>query len=206
MTIEKRKYRRVALDTAVEAESGGKPLHVESRNISVGGMLARASVTLPQHAAVNLRFTLPGSPSVIQATATVQHVSPDAFMGLQFEGLSAAALAAIEDYVNRQAEDPASKRKSKRVPFVAKVEAQAGGFPFIAVAEDISEGGLSVRTASPLEEGAILHLKFTLPQSDREITVSGTVRQVSPGTGMGIQFNDLAAGDREVIRGYVQSA
>lgn len=206
MTIEKRKFRRVALDTAVGAEAGGKPIQVESRNISVGGMLVRADATLPQHTPVNLRFTLPGTASEIRTAATVQHVSPDAFMGLQFEGLSAAARAAIEEYVNRHSEDPAAKRKSRRVPFVAKVEAQAGGFPFIAVAEDISEGGLSVRTASPLEENAVVHLKFTLPQGDREITVSGTVRQVNPGKGMGVQFNDLGPADREAIRSYVQTA
>ena len=94
----------------------------------------------------------------------------------------------------------------KRVPFVAKIEAQAGGFPFIAIAEDISEGGVRVKTTNPLDENAVVHMKFTLPNSDREITVNGVVRHVTPGAAMGVQFSEIDGNDLDAIKSYIASA
>ena len=99
-----------------------------------------------------------------------------------------------------------SRRKTRRVPFVAKIEAQAGGFPFIALAENISEGGISIHTASPLAEGSAVSLKFTLPETEEEIAVSGTVRHVMPGESMGVRFEELPALALEAIHKFVLAA
>jgi len=99
-----------------------------------------------------------------------------------------------------------AKRATRRVPIVTKVEAQAGGFPFIAVGDNISEGGMLVRTANPLEEGAVVHLRFTLPDAERQIHVNATVRHVIPGTSMGVKFEDMDDADSSAIRAYVESA
>ena len=100
----------------------------------------------------------------------------------------------------------AVKRSSRRVPIVAKIEAQAGGFPFLAVADNISEGGMLVRTANPLEDGAVVHLRFTLPGSERQVNVNATVRHVTPGASMGVKFEDMDTADMEAIRIYVETA
>lgn len=99
-----------------------------------------------------------------------------------------------------------TKRASRRVPVVAKIEAQSGGFPFIALAENISEGGVMVRTTNPLDEGAVVHLRFTLPGSEKQINVNGTVRHVTPGSSMGVRFEDIDPADQEAIRQYVEAA
>lgn len=99
-----------------------------------------------------------------------------------------------------------AKRATRRVPIVAKIEAQAGGFPFIALAENISEGGMLVRTASPLDEGAVVHLVFTLPGTERQIKVNATVRHVKPEQSMGLKFEDLDDDDVEAVRKYVETA
>lgn len=192
----------------VDAETGGKNHAIESRNISVGGMLVRAETTFPELTPLIVRFTLPGETQEIVTAAVVQHSSPDAFMGIRFEGLPNAAYGAIEKYVDAQATQAAglSKRVMKRVPFVAKIEAQAGGFPFIAIAEDISEGGVRVKTTNPLDENAVVHLRFTLPNSDREITVNGVVRHVTPGAAMGVQFSEIDPSDLDTIKTYIASA
>lgn len=208
MSIEKRLHKRAPMVAPVDAETGGKNYSLESRNISVGGLLVRSETTFPEQTPLLVRFTLPGTTEEITTAAIVQHTSPDAFMGIRFEGLSPAALNAIEQYVDGHGGKLAgpSKRVLKRVPFVAKIEAQAGGFPFIAIAEDISEGGLRVKTANPLEEGSVVHLKFTLPNSERELTVNGVVRHVTPGAAMGVQFSDLAASELEAVKSYIASA
>ena len=84
----------------IQAEAGGKPHIVEARNISVGGMLIRTAMSIQEKQTLRLRFTLPGSDNEITVTGMVQHVSPEAFIGVRFEGLSPEALAAIEKYVN----------------------------------------------------------------------------------------------------------
>jgi len=208
LSIEKRVHKRATMVAPVDAETGGKNYTIESRNISVGGLLVRSEKTFPEMTPLLVRFTLPGTSDEVVTAAIVQHASPDAFMGIRFEGLPDEAYTAIERYVDAQGAKAGgpSKRVLKRVPFVAKIEAQAGGFPFIAIAEDISEGGVRVKTTNPLEESAVVHMKFTLPNSDREITVKGVVRHVTPGAAMGVRFEDLDGSDLEAVKSYIASA
>ena len=98
--VEKRKFRRVPLAAVVRAEAGGPPYSVEGRNISVGGMLVRAEKTLEEGRSLRLEFQLPGDPAPLRVTGIVQHVSPDAFMGIRFKDLSEADRRRIEAYVN----------------------------------------------------------------------------------------------------------
>lgn len=83
----------------IQAEAGGKPQIVEARNISVGGMLIRTAMNVQEKQTLRLRFTLPGSDKEITVSGVVQHVSPEAFIGVRFEAISPEALAAIEKYV-----------------------------------------------------------------------------------------------------------
>ncbi len=103
-TPDKRKFRRVPMVAKISGEAGGKPYLVEARNISVGGMLLHTAMTLAENQRLRLKFTLPGAQEEISAIGVVQHVSPDAFMGVRFEGLTPQALAAIERYVRESAE------------------------------------------------------------------------------------------------------
>ena len=98
--IEKRKFRRVPLAAVVHAEAGGQPYSVEGRNISAGGMLVKAGKTLEEGSSLKLEFQLPGDPAPLRVTGIVQHVSPDAFMGIRFTELSEADLRRIEAYVD----------------------------------------------------------------------------------------------------------
>lgn len=102
---EKRQFQRVPLSAPVEVTSGGRTLRFESRNISVGGLLLRGEETLQENDTFQMRFHLPGRSEAVFATAVVQHVSPEAFMGVRFTELEEGARRAIEDYV-RQAAAP----------------------------------------------------------------------------------------------------
>lgn len=206
-TPEKRQFRRVPMAARVSAEMDGREFTFEARNISVGGMLIRTTMTLPENKTLHLRFTLPRTQTEISVSGTVLHVSPDAFMGVRFDDLSVAGHDAIEEYVSAAVETAAQEgRSTRRVPFVTKIEAQAGGFPFIALAENISEGGVSIQTTNPMQLGAVVHLKFTLPHGQREIKVKGTVRHVTPNEAMGVRFEDLDSGDRKSIREFVEQS
>lgn len=103
---EKRQFQRVPLSVPVEATAGGRTLRYESRNISVGGLLLRGEETLHENDTFQMKFHLPGRSEAILATAVVQHVSPEAFMGVRFTELEEGVRRAIEDYVRQAAPQP----------------------------------------------------------------------------------------------------
>jgi uncharacterized protein (TIGR02266 family) len=98
----------------------------------------------------------------------------------------------------------ADKRASRRVPLVIRVEAQAGGSPQILLAQNISAGGILLRTANPMTEGATLDLKFILPGAEDEIRVAGRVQHVTPGEFVGVRFLELTPAAAEAIRRFVE--
>jgi len=97
------------------------------------------------------------------------------------------------------------KRSARRVPLVIRIEAQAGGSPRILLAQNISAGGILLRSADPLAEGTTLQLKFILPGADGEIRVAARVQHVTPGEFAGAQFLDLNPTDAEAIRRFVEA-
>lgn len=94
------------LSVPVEATAGGRTLRFESRNISVGGLLLRGEETLHENDTFQMKFHLPGRSEAIVATAVVQHVSPEAFMGVRFTELEEGVRRAIENYVRAAAPQP----------------------------------------------------------------------------------------------------
>jgi uncharacterized protein (TIGR02266 family) len=89
---------------------------------------------------------------------------------------------------------------------VIRVEAQAGSSPQILLAQNISAGGILLRTANPLAEGARLDLKFLLPGTEKEIRAAGRVQHVTPGEFVGVQFLELNPADADAIRRFVEQA
>ena len=98
---EKRQFRRVPLEAWVEVEAGGKLYRLECRNISIGGMLLRGDETLRENETFRMKFSLPGRVEPITINGIVQHVSPEAFMGVRFEGMPDEVRAAIEHFVSQ---------------------------------------------------------------------------------------------------------
>lgn len=91
------------------------------------------------------------------------------------------------------------RRSARRVPIVVKIEAQAGGFPFIALSQNLSTGGMLIRTADPLPEGQLLHLRFSLPGSDQVVHADATVEHIVPGQFMGVAFVAINAEDQQAL-------
>ena len=96
---EKRKFRRVPIAAHIQGEAGDVPYVAEARNISVGGMLIRTTQTLREGQVIGLRFELPGTGTRLSVAGVVQHVSPEAYMGIRFTELSPKDFKFISDYV-----------------------------------------------------------------------------------------------------------
>lgn len=99
MLREKRSYARLPLRTVVTCRSGEHQFTSASLNISEGGMLLEASGGLEAGREIELRFTVPSSPGVLNPRAKVVRREPPDRMGVQFEELSFEDRRAIQGYI-----------------------------------------------------------------------------------------------------------
>jgi hypothetical protein len=64
---------------------------------------------------------------------------------------------------------------------------------------DISQSGMFLNTEYLFPEGTILEISFTLPITKYEINFRAEVRYSLPGTGVGVNFIQISAEDRQAI-------
>jgi uncharacterized protein (TIGR02266 family) len=101
--------------------------------------------------------------------------------------------------------DHYNRRSSPRVVLGIPVSYRFGNTIAAALTLNISQGGLAIRTTSPLETGATLRLRFRVPTSRRDIDAQGRVTWVDRRVGMGIQFTALLPEDQAAIDEFVQA-
>ncbi len=104
------------------------------------------------------------------------------------------------------------KRKYHRVEYVFKVDYRTPEALFNEFAENISEGGLFIKTSNPLPVGTEITIEFLLPLLNEPIRVKGRVewhtempgvRKLTPG--MGVSFQGLTPEDKEKINRIVRA-
>ena len=97
------------------------------------------------------------------------------------------------------------RRRFRRVPLPAQIQAEAGGAAYSVRAENISAGGMLLRAERTLEQNQKVSLRFMLPGTKKEIQVTGVVLHVSPGAFMGISFENLSDEAKTAIQAFVES-
>ena len=118
------------------------------------------------------------------------------------------ALPVVED---RRA--PANRRSDERVPVELEVDYRASDTFLFAYITDISAMGIFVRTETPEPRGTRLNLRFRVASGDL-MELAGEVIWINPprpddaegrNPGMGIQFRDLSAAQREEMLRLVRT-
>jgi PilZ domain len=66
---------------------------------------------------------------------------------------------------------------------------------------DLNLGGLFVVTPTPAPRGTVVTLLLSVPEG--EIRTRSTVRNVTPGEGMGVEFTDMALQDQTRLQGLI---
>ena len=74
-----------------------------------------------------------------------------------------------------------------------------------AVTLNVSFGGIAIRTASPLDRGTAVKLRFHLPGTSGQIEATARVVWGDRRFGMGLEFTQIEESDRAVIDAFVQS-
>ena len=98
-----------------------------------------------------------------------------------------------------------NRRSSPRVTLGIPVAYRVGNTISSAVTLNISQGGLAIRTTSPLEVGAKLRVRFRLSTSRFDLESEARVAWSVPRLGMGVEFNGLEQESQAAIHAFVQS-
>lgn len=92
----RRAQQRFDVRLPVEVSFQGQVLETFTRNISLGGMFLEKSGNLPFGAVVQLRFSLPDIAGPVTVDAHVRWVQGDDGLGVQFVGLRAREVWALQ--------------------------------------------------------------------------------------------------------------
>src|SRR5579864_7094707 len=99
------------------------------------------------------------------------------------------------------------RRRAFRVPVQAPVEITlAGGRKVDGILLDVSETGMEVLTAEPLERRATLDFYFKLPDGALEIFAQGEVAWANPNGQTGVRFLDLEEGSSTALKAWLHTA
>jgi DNA-binding response OmpR family regulator len=111
---------------------------------------------------------------------------------------AAAGLAAATALLKRE------RRSSFRVAVQAPVQLSLpGGDPMEGIMLDLSQSGMDVLAAQPLQPAALVGVRFTLPDGSLEIDAHGEVAWANPNGQSGVRFLDIPADVQEKLQAWL---
>lgn len=100
------------------------------------------------------------------------------------------------------------KQRYIRLPYQTIVDCSWGPYGhehFKSSSMDISEGGMLLDLSGGLGVGHDLTLRFSLPDTPKQLKVEARVVRNVPPHGMGVMFLTLSAGDKEAVLRYIMA-
>ena len=96
------------------------------------------------------------------------------------------------------------RRRSFRVPVQAPVQvALSGGDQIEGIMLDLSQTGMDLLAAQPLERAAQIGLRFTLPDGSLEVDTHGEIAWANPNGQSGVRFLDLPEAQVEKLKTWL---
>jgi two-component system chemotaxis response regulator CheY len=96
---EKRRFRRIAVQTKVQVKSGDKIAEGETIDVSLNGTLVRASSTFPPGSTVEVSLHLQPGLKPVVGIGSVMRVMAGNQMGIQLENLPASESGRLQEYL-----------------------------------------------------------------------------------------------------------
>ncbi|MEP6637008.1 MAG: PilZ domain-containing protein [Acidobacteriota bacterium] len=100
--------------------------------------------------------------------------------------------------IDESATSPEERRQHDRARVIVDVFYDGKDATGVASSQDIGIGGLYMNTQAVLPEGSVLLLR--IPCADgKQVVVNAEVVYSNPGSGVGVSFQGLSAGDRALL-------
>jgi uncharacterized protein (TIGR02266 family) len=101
--------------------------------------------------------------------------------------------------------DSFNRRGGPRVILGIPVQYRFGNTIAAALTLNLGQGGVAIRTTSPLEPGVRVSVRFRLPGAKHDIDGEGRVAWSDRRVGMGIQFQSVSAEHQTAIDTFVEA-
>jgi uncharacterized protein (TIGR02266 family) len=101
--------------------------------------------------------------------------------------------------------DNFNRRSGPRVVLGIPMQYRFGNTIAAALTLNLGQGGIAIRTTSPLESGTKIKVRFRLPGSKRDIDAEGRVAWSDRRVGMGVQFEKVDQIHQAAIDSFVDT-
>lgn len=101
--------------------------------------------------------------------------------------------------------DNYNRRSSPRVVLGIPIAYRFGNTIAAALTLNLSHGGISIRTTSPLQQNTRARLRFRLPGSKKDIDAEARIAWSDRRVGMGLQFDKVSTEDQAAIDEFVDA-
>jgi Tfp pilus assembly protein PilZ len=128
-------------------------------------------------------------------------------------GLAQTVFESLNAEIERNTLLQGTKRRYPRVTFCKKVRVRYDGAHYELDSENLSEGGMYIRTKEPFPAGSELEITMSLGVGSQINVMGAVVYGTSPLSdssklppGMAIEFKEIGGKETEMLRGYIQRA
>jgi CheY-like chemotaxis protein len=181
--MKRERRRNLRIPVQMRIALNGQP--ATTFDLSEGGMAIQGARGSLRNGAFRLSFTLPDSSSMIETKGEIAWEGTNGQTGIRFVELSADAKQQLKAWLNRNV--PESEKEDP---------------PIRCRLTDLSSGGCYVETNSPFPAGARVGLSMRV--AEVAARAEGVVRVMHPDIGMGVEFTQRTAEQREQVEKFIQ--
>ncbi len=221
---DKRKDERIRAEIRVKFKTPKDFFKKYTEDISKGGIFVKAANPLPQGTRVKVILMVPGEDNIELSGRVVYILEEDEAtrigrspgMGVEFSDIDSDTEEKLNKIIERIkkkiAIDFEEKRSDERVLTEIKLKVKSTDGFVQKYAEDISKGGIFIKTDKPLPFDAKVKILLELPDSE-EIELDGRVvyilseeeaKAMMRSPGMGIQFVDVSPEVRKKLEDLIE--
>lgn len=117
-------------------------------------------------------------------------------------GDTSAIMHALAPYLYGE---PANRREAVRAAVTVPISCTVGERVITGVTLNLGEGGVAVRTGTPMPPTTAMRVRFRLPQTTDDIEAEARVVWVDRLLGMGLEFTTMSAHCRGAVTGFLDS-
>jgi c-di-GMP-binding flagellar brake protein YcgR len=186
MKRERRRNLRIPVEIPIRLnyKNGAAVQHAVTSDLSEGGMAVRLPKRSRNAGAMRVCFTLPGSNSVIECAGEVAWENAGGLTGIRFMDLRPEARQQLKSWMSNHSPD-----------------AETDDPPVRCKLTDLSLGGCYLEMASPFPVRTRVVLSMRV--ADLGVQAEGVVRVMHPEMGMGVEFTQRTAEQREHVEKFI---
>jgi len=186
MKRERRRNSRVPVELPVTLifDNGTGQQRTSTTDVSEGGMAIKLSKR-QKTASIRVEFTLPGHETAMECKAQIAWEGSSQHAGIRFVDMTPEARDQLKAWLNQHSPEP-----EKDDP------------PVSCKLTDLSLGGCYLEMASPFPVRTLVVLSMRV--GELEVKAEGVVRVMHPELGMGVEFTQKTAQQREHVEKFIQ--